>query len=116
MIKGSKKWSIYGMLPNSVNRVFIYAPAYYDTIWENKLEDISNYLLNRVDTIGKVVRLTSEEADWFETNPDNLLVVYNGEMISEPFVSNLIAKLKEPELEPPIIELIKLLKNGEDIL
>lgn len=118
-----KKWFLYSTLPPRINKLFIYMPTANDPKAEKALEELSEYLKTRLDTIAKVTRVDQEQEGelygWNITFPRVIFGQDGGWIINHNLtditkaVSNFIPVI---EVEPNVEEILKALKDGKDLL
>lgn len=121
-----KRWLLYTYLPSDINRLYIYLPTATCSECEKYLNDLSEYLYPRLDTIGKVTRFDETEIEMFEplkgldgkqwTFP---IVVFKGQRIEHrgfDFVKSVANTLPDVEVSEIDQNNIKILKDGKNIL
>jgi hypothetical protein len=113
-----KKWFLYSTLPPSINRLFIYMPTANNPMAEKALEELTEYLKNDLGTIGKVTRVDTVGEGFFpeEEFPvivfDRCIINHNLTDIAKA-VSNYLPVV---DVDLPVAERVKALKDGRDLL
>lgn len=59
--KENKKWFLYDYLPKKMNKLFIYMPTQRCVDCDKYLTRLADYLIGRLDTIGKLTVLDNQE-------------------------------------------------------
>ena len=117
-----KKWFLYSTLPHNINKVIIYMPTVNYPECEKALEELTEYFKLTLDTVAKVTRvdLENEALPFALPNARNFPMVVFDEVVIKHDVSDVVKAvsnyLPTKDIDLPVAEKVKALKDGKDLL